>query len=99
MSKEKKLSDQGVVVTRKVRKRKRTRKPVILNVSKAESIMSSADGAEGTDSEWSAECKLEWIEKFQRGGVDAEGNPQQIYVHFDGVDTCNIATGEVIPRP
>ena len=99
MSKEKKLSTKGVVVTRKTRKRKRTPQPVILNYSKAQSIMDSADGAEGTDSQWSNDTKLDWIEKFQQGGVDDEGNPQRIIIHFDGVDTCDIETGEVIPRP
>jgi len=61
--------------------------------------MCSADGAEGTDSQWSPETKLKWIEKFQVKGVSDDGKHQKIVIHFDGVETCDIDTGEVIPRP
>jgi hypothetical protein len=94
----KKVTETGIVVRRKVKKAK-TKNPVVLNATKAEGIMCSADGAEGTDSQWSVETKLTWIEKFQRKGVGHDGEFAKIYIHFDGVDTADVDSGEIIPRP
>ena len=93
------ISETGIVVRRKNSTKKRKRTAPVLNKAYAERLMDAADGAEGTDSEWQHSTKLDKIDKMQREGVDAKGNATRIYIHFNGVDTADIDTGEIIPRP
>lgn len=94
------VTDNGIVVSRRTRSGKRRPKsPPVVNSAYAEGLMDSADGAEGTNSEWAVNTKLDMIDKCQREGVDAKGNPKRIYIHFNGVDTVDLDTGEIIPRP
>jgi len=72
---------------------------IVFDANKAQQIMSSASGADSTDTPWSPAKKRQWIETFQRKGVNAKGKSTKLYIHLDGVDTVDIDTGEVIPRP
>lgn len=92
------MAAKGTVVPRKPKSSK-AKNPVVLNSTKAEQIQSSCDGAEGTDTPWSHATKREWIERFQRQGVDSKGKASKIYIHLDGVETADVDTGEIIPRP
>tara|TARA_Y100001963_G_scaffold159787_1_gene265246 strand:- start:2545 stop:3015 length:471 start_codon:yes stop_codon:yes gene_type:complete len=94
------LTENGIVVQRRTRSRKRRPKQApVVNQRYAEGLMDSADGAEGTDSQWTDNTKLDYIDKCQAEGVDSNGERTKIYIHFDGVDTVDIDTGEIIPRP
>ena len=96
------MAKQGTKVARPSKTKRLVKEQRPLDGTKAHMIMSSAEGVEHDDHpRWSARRKLQWIERFQRQGVsqpDAKGarKPEKIYIFFEGVDTVDIDTGEIV---
>ncbi len=96
------MAKQGTKVARPSKTQRLVKEQRPLDGTKAHMIMSSAEGVEHDDHQrWSASRKLQWIERFQRQGVsqpDAKGvrKPEKIHIFFEGVDTVDIDTGEIV---